>query len=99
MTKDDRVLDFIHCNPGTTQMAVIEAFGHGFFDSTPRYGSQRKASTIIARLRSKGLIQDVGGRCLTCHRALTRGSRNVRHFVTDEGVAHLLKIGITTKAS
>jgi hypothetical protein len=99
MTKGESVLEYIHRNPGTTQTQVIKAFGHSFFDPTPQYGSQRKASRTIAALRMKGLIKDVSQRCPTCGAARTRGDRNVKLFATAKGAAFLLRIGVIAKAS
>lgn len=99
MTISESVLDYIHDHPGTTQSKVIKAFGHRFFDSTPQYGSQRKASRIIAELRRRGFIQDVGERCPTCGAARTRGSRNVKLYIEDKGVAHLRSLYRLVRAS
>jgi hypothetical protein len=100
MTKAEDVLDYIYHNPGTTQTKLIKGFGHQFFDATPQYGSQRQASSIIAALRRDGLVNDVSKRCPTCGAARTRGKRNVKLFVTENGVERLETLGVTiTKAS
>lgn len=97
MTKEESILEHIHRNPGTTQTRLIKAFGHSFFDTTPQYGSQRMASSIIAKLRKSGLIQDVTKRCPTCGAARTRGLRNVKLYATEKGAAHLVSLGVATK--
>lgn len=92
MAERDDVLAYIRQNPGVTQADVMRHFGDAFFNSTPQYGSQRKASTIIVNLRESGLIEDVHERCPTCHQAMTRGKRNVPLNATAEGVAYLSRL-------
>jgi hypothetical protein len=85
MTKRETVLQYIRRHPGTTQIKIISALGNRFFDATPQYGAQRKASSIIASLRRSGLIQDVSRRCRYCGAARTRGLRNVKLYATIAG--------------
>src|SRR5229473_3959093 len=99
MTRSESVLDYIFDHPGTTQSRVIRAFGHKFFDSTPQYGSQRKASHIIAELRRRGLIKDVSKRCPTCGAARTRGDQNVKLYIEEKGIAHLRMLRRVKQAS
>jgi hypothetical protein len=94
MTKSNNVLDYIANNPGCTQTNIISAFGHAFFDTTPQYGSQQKASSIIAYLRRMGFLRDVSERCLTCGAAKTRSRRNVKLYATKKGVRHLDALGV-----
>ncbi len=98
MTARDDVLEYVYRHPGATQADVIKHFGDAFFNSTPRYGSQRKASRMIAALRKHGLIEDVQKRCPMCHRALTRGKRNVPLNATAKGLSYLSGISVA-KAS
>ncbi len=85
MTADERlVLDYIHHNPGTTQALLLHEFAVEFADSRA-YGTQRRVSRIIARLRRLKLLRDVKSRCKHCGSALTRGTRNVSLRTTARG--------------
>lgn len=89
MSDWELVLEYICDHPGRTQTDIIEEFGHKFFASTLQYGSQRKASRIIAKLRHLTFVKDVRKRCPTCGAARTRGSRNVPVFATDLGQRYI----------
>lgn len=77
MTYAENVLVYITRNPGVTAVDIANLFPV----ESKIYGRQRAASSAIAFLRKEGLLMDVA-RCECCHRAQTRGQRNVRLYAT-----------------
>jgi hypothetical protein len=80
----DDVLEYIRDADGVTGAELADIFPV----ESMTYGRQRYTSTLIARYRSAGFIEDCS-RCETCKRALTRGLRNVPLIITEKGREYL----------
>ena len=76
----NRVVVYLDTFPGVSGIQVADRFRV----ESKTYGRQRATSTAIAGLRRLKLVQDVK-RCSRCHRALTRGHRNVPLYLTARG--------------
>lgn len=77
------MIDCIRNNPGITTPQLALRFAK-FFRKSALYGAHRNVSTIIAELRSAGIVEDTE-RCEHCGRSLTRGRRNVPLYLTARG--------------